>query len=95
MWHTLGRAQPLPTANAIAPRYSHPEVHSPPVRQHRNQPHGPDSPQRGGPGHVLADQHGIAIREKSVLFPNRGLIGLKYPLPPGQGADQHQQGGFR
>ena len=48
-------------------------------------------------GHIrffqIANQHGVPITEKPVLFPYGQSVEFQGFFPPEQGADQHEQGG--
>ena len=39
----------------------------------------------------LKKQHAVAIAEKTVTLTHSMLISSQHPLPPGEGAHQHQQ----
>ena len=46
-------------------------------------------------GLILQDKHGVSITIKPVTFLPGNGVGLEYPLPPGEGGDQYEEGGTR
>ena len=47
-----------------------------------------------GEGLGALDEHGVAEREEAVLLLDGGLVGAEDEVAAGEGADEHDQGGF-